>query len=247
VAIGRIDFVRLPAFAPVSEVEPLRRYLRKDHAYRQAQVRYDPVVCGGAFFWSTFNPVGRSINLNALLTGTRLQSLAALLHGDAFQSTRPILWAMQGGYGGGDRLHNDPNAAAAQKILVVSTKYLATNRQEAPIGFYLLKGSYFGEWSGYNDSFMRALLATPKHGLAACWTMEKVWRFETLAAGDTLGSGLVHTAQGDASTRTTFLLGDPTCAQITARRRGHQAARRRGRIAVGTFGDAAQGHVVYRS
>ena len=250
VAVGRIDFVRLPAFAPAAEVELLRRYLRKDHAYRHAEVRYDQTVCGGAFFWSPFHPFGRSINLNALWTGTRLRSRAALVHGDAFQSPTPILWAMQGGYGGGDTLHNDRTAAAYQKILVITTPFLATNRSEAPIAFYLLKGSFFGEWSGYNNNLMRGLLATPRYGLASCWTMEKVWRFETLAAGDTLGSGLVRTARDDASTRTTYLLGDPTLrAQVTA-----PPGRATGRSRGGTVElqwepspDASHGYLVYRS
>ncbi len=250
VAIGRIDLARLPAFAPTAEVELLRRYLRKDHAYRVGTVRYGQDVCGGAFFWTPFSPVGRSIYLNALSTASRLQGLQGLVHGDAFQSTRPLLWALQGGYGGADTLHNDRSAAAAQRVRVITTAYLATNRAEAPVAFFMAKGSYFGDWNGFQNDFMRALLATPQHGLVSCWTMEKVWRFETLAAGDTLGSGLVRTARGDASTRTTFLLGDPTLRAFVTRPPVKPVGRERGNRVELTWEsspDADAGYLVYRS
>lgn len=250
VAVGRIDFSRLPAFEPSGEIELLRRYLRKDHAYRQAQVRFEPIVCGGAFFWSVFHPVGRSIQLNALWTGTRLAGPGGVVHGEAFQRPTPVLWAMQGGYGGPDTLHNDRGAAAALNIPVITTAGLATNRSEPRAAFYLLKGSYFADWNAFADNLMRALLATPQYGLASCWTMERIWQFDGLAVGDTLGSGFVRTARGAASTRTTYLLGDPTLrAVVTAPPIKANARARNENVELnwGASPDASDGYVVYRS
>jgi hypothetical protein len=42
------------------------------------------------------------------------------------------------------------------------------------------------------------------------WTRDLIWRTEPLAVGEPLGSALLLVARGNASTRTTFLLGDPT-------------------------------------
>ncbi|MBE7501862.1 MAG: hypothetical protein HS113_16470 [Verrucomicrobiales bacterium] len=249
-AVGRIDFVRLPAFAGQTEVSLLRRYFQKNHRYRHGQLRFDQTATVGAFFSSPFNPVGRAIHRNGLWTGTRLAGLAGVAHGDAFASPRASLWAMQGGYGAVDTIHNNRQDAAAQGVEVVMSSILATNLHEPRAGFYVLKASYLGEWNFYRDNLLRALLATPTYGLASCWTMDTLWRFETLAAGDTLGSGFVRTARGGASTRTTFLLGDPTLrvqvtAPPTAARGQRQGAR--AELSWSASPDAANGYVVFRS
>ena len=249
-AVGRIDFVRLPAFAGQTEVSLLRRYFQKNHRYRHGQLRFDQTATVGAFFSSPFNPVGRAIHRNGLWTGTRLAGLGGVVHGDAFASPRPSLWAMQGGYGAVDTIHNNRQDAAAQGVEVVMSSILATNLHEPRAAFYLLKASYLGEWNFYRDNLLRALLATPNYGLASCWTMDTLWRFETLAAGDTLGSGFVRTARGGASTRTTFLHGDPTLrAQVTAPPT-HAIGQRQGtkvELCWSASPDAASGYVVFRS
>ncbi len=215
--VGRIDFARLPAFKSASELDLLRQYLDKDHRYRMKEIRFNNTVIGGAFFSSTFNGVGRAVYLNALWTGTRLGGLGQVLEGDAFQESTSALWAFQGGYGANDTLHNNRPDAAAQGIAPVTTALLATTLREPHVAFYLMKGSYFGDWNLAGNGLLRSLLATPNYSLAACWTMNTLWRFETLGIGEPLGDGLVRTAHGVASTRTTFLLGDPTLrAQVTA-------------------------------
>jgi hypothetical protein len=249
-AVGRIDFVRLPAFAPRSELDLLRQYLRKDHEYRHGRLRFGTAVCGGAFFWSPFSSVGRTIHENALLTASRLAGLAGLQHGDAFQSAQPVLWAMQGGYGGADTLHNDRKAAEAQRVRVMNSAELAANRLGAPIAFYLMKGSYFGDWNLHQNDFLRTLLATPGSGLTACWTMNTLWRFEGLGAGAMLGDGLLRTARGAASTRGTFLLGDPTLRAQVTRPPSKATARSRGNnveLRWEPSPDAAAGYLLYRS
>jgi hypothetical protein len=129
-----------------------------------------------------------------------------LFQGDCFVTPTPMVWGFQVGYG-------DPFAIDAGLPNQHSTQTLADPAQEPQVGFYMVGGSYFADWNYGPDSFMRALLATPQYGLAAVWERYGTWRFDTLGLGETLGDGLVKTAN-DArqgrSCRTTFLLGDPT-------------------------------------
>ncbi len=250
-AVGRIDFARLPAFKSSSELALLRQYLGKDHRYRMKEIRFDNAAIAGAYFSGTFSGTGQSIYLNALAAGTRLGGLGLVLHGDAFQGSPSALWAFQGGYGANDTLHNNPADAAAQGIAPVTTALLATTLPEPYVAFYLLKGSYFGDWNLAGNGLLRGLLATPNYSLAACWTMNTVWRFETLAVGEPLGDGLVRTARGVASTRTTFLLGDPTLrAQVTApppRAAGRKRPTGAVEVTWGPSAEATAGYFVYRS
>ena len=250
-AVGRIDFARLPAFKSSSELALLRQYLAKDHRYRMKEVRFDHAAIAGAYFSGTFNGVGQSIYFNALAAGTRLGGLGEILHGDAFQGTPSALWAFQGGYGANETLHNNREDAAAQGVAPVTTPLLATTLPEPHVAFYLLKGSYFGDWNLAPNGLLRALLATPNYSLAACWTMNTIWRFENLGVGEPLGDGLVRTARSIASTRTTFLLGDPTLrAQVTApptRATGRKRAGGEVELRWGLSPEATAGYFVYRS
>ncbi len=249
-AVGRIDFARLPAFGARSEVELLRQYLHKAHRYRHKALTFPPALRVGSYFYSPFSPVGRALNENALLLATRLGGLNHLSHGDAFSPGFPCLWAIQGGYGAYNTLHNARQAAAEQGVTPVTTADLAGGRIRPAAAFYLLKGSYFGDWNNYQDDLLRALLALPDSGLAAFWTYDTLWRFEPLGVGGTLGEGLVRTARGGASTRTTFLLGDPTLRAHVTAPPGEVRARRQGRAVELRWvpsPDADAGYLVLRS
>ncbi len=228
-AVGRVDLARLPAFRGRSELELLRQYLRKNHRYRFKELAFPAAVRVGSYFYSPFSPVGRALNENALLLASRLDGLGMLSHGDAFSPGFPCRWAVQGGYGTYDTLHNNRQAAADQGVTPVTTADLAGGRIRPAAAFYLLKGSYFGDWNNYQDDLLRALLALPDSGLAAFWTYDTLWRFESLGVGGTLGEGLVRTARGGASTRTTFLLGDPTLRVLITAPPGRATATRQGR------------------
>lgn len=250
-AVGRIDFARLPAFKSSSELALLRQYLAKDHRYRMKEIRFEHAAIAGAYFSGTFSGTGQSIYLNALATGTRLGGLDQILHGNAFQGSPSALWAFQGGYGANDTLHNNRADAAAQGVAPVTTALLATSLPEPHIAFYQLKGSYFGDWNLADNGLLRALLATPNYGLAACWTMNTIWHFENLGVGEPLGDGLVRTARSIASTRTTFILGDPTLrAQVTAppsRVSGRKRPNGAVELRWGLSAEASAGYFIYRS
>lgn len=219
IAVGRIDFANLPAFRGQSEIELLQRYFDKNHRYRHGQLAFAPAVAAGGFFYSHFSQTGQGIYVNAALCASRLfpDGADAAYLADAFGEGVDSLWAMQGGYGGADALHNSRQANEVQGTDRYSTSWLAENESRQHSGFYLLLGSYFGDWNLAQNNFLRGCVALPNAGLAALWTREQRWAFEPLGAGEPLGTVFVGTARGDASTRTTYIIGDPTLRmQVTA-------------------------------
>ena len=92
-----------------------------------------------------------------------------------------------------------------------SSAYLATTNPEARIAFYVLYGSYFGDFNKYDD-FMRATIATPNSGLGAVWgPAANAWALDSMSLGDTLGSCLVRTANALVNRpRELAIMRDPT-------------------------------------
>jgi hypothetical protein len=250
-AVGRVDFADLPAFQSQTEAGLLARYLEKDHRFRHKQLTFARPAAVAAYFYTPYNFESRIIYDNAAWTLSRMfgDLMRAVGHDDCFATATPCLWGMQGGYGGPDAINCSPDANRAQGIAVHKTELLALADQEPRVGFYLLKGSYFGDWN-LSNNLLRACLATRNYGLASVWTREDLWRFESLGVGDTLGSGVVRTARGRASTRTTALMGDPTLrawitappSRLTGRRTGDGVS-----LSWIASPDAQSGYFVYRS
>jgi hypothetical protein len=93
-----------------------------------------------------------------------------------------------------------------------STSDLVDPAKEPPIGFYLLAGSYFGEWNT-TDNLMRACLATPNYGLSCAFCYQVDWGFEKMAMDGPIGSGFLRTIELSPLPRREAhlaILGDPT-------------------------------------
>ncbi len=212
VMVGRIDFANLPAFRPDGELELLRRYFDKNHRYRMGELTFADRAVVGGFFYSSFNPDSLAVYQNGAWTLSRLfgPEWDGIRMGDGFAPGVSALWGFQGGYGSPDTLHNNPAAASAQGIAVVSAATLAARASGPAVGFLVVKGSYFGDWNLAENNFLRSALAVRDGGLASLWTRDLIWRTEGLAVGEPLGNALLLSARDHASTRTTFILGDPT-------------------------------------
>jgi hypothetical protein len=251
--VGRVDFANLPAFQPQTEADLLQQYLEKTHRFRLKQIVFERPAIVAGYFSSPFSNESRAIYDNAAWNLSRLVGRPAegVTSGDCFlATTTSYLWGMQGGYGGPATINCNAGVNRVQGISAHETRYLAEPAAEPRIGFYLLKGSYFGDWNQTPDNLLRACLATRNYGFAAVWTLDSLWHFESLAAGDTLGSGFVRTALGAASTRTTALLGDPTLrARLTAPPGQPTATRTAGATRLGwqASPEATAGYLVYRS
>ena len=255
-AVGRIDFANLPSFAspplfvaPRQEKDLLNQYLAKDHRYRQGQLALPAQGMAVGYY------AGIVANENALLYDNATLNLSRwfgfsswpFVQGDCFVTPTPMVWGFQVGFGNASSI----NSGTANQH---TTQTLADPAQEPRVGFYMVGGSFMADWNFAPDSFMRALLATPRYGLAAVWMRYGTWRFEGLGLGETLGDGLVKTAN-DArqgrSCRTTFLLGDPTLRlNILAPPRNLTASRDlRGAVKLGWRAslDPAVKYFVYRA
>lgn len=251
-AVGRIDFANLPAFAPKTELDLLRQYFEKNHRYRHGGMRFARLAAVGAYFWSTYHEQSAVLYQNAAWLGSRLTGLRgdSVTDANVFGVGEPCQWAFQGGYGAPSTLHNSPDANRAQGIRSVTSADLARPGSEPRAAFLVMKGSYFGDWNFLPNAFMRALLATPDHGLMACWTRDLVWRFEATAVGDTIGSALPLSTRNRPSTRTTYLLGDPTLRlDVLPPPTALEARRRGGTVTLdwSSPGPAETRHYVYRS
>ncbi|KGK42877.1 hypothetical protein LH51_03840 [Nitrincola sp. A-D6] len=155
--VGRVDLSRLNAVQK-SEVELLRDYIHKTHAWRNGdrQVPYRALLNSGHLFqehsWArTLFGAG---NVNAASFQPEL-------------NTEAYLWAMNfGHYSGSSREHyGDVNNRAL---------------------FFLNFGSGKQKWHGRNNP-MRMLLAQPDWGLAAGWGARPAWHMHQMAAGWPVG------------------------------------------------------------
>jgi hypothetical protein len=195
--VGRVDFADLPGrFSPVaypSEVELLRRYLDKDHAYRQAAVR--PALraivgnaigdAGGQAYaangYRNFGPLVGPANVvtatTELTSGPDEKWISRL-------STADYLWAYGCGAGsdftvGGLGSHDQFSDLWASDFL----------ERKARATFYLMFGSWFAEWDK-SDNLLRTALAAPDYGLAASWAGRPHQFYHHLGVGEPIGYGI---------------------------------------------------------
>lgn len=238
--VGRIDFARLPVTgfgtgdaATHAEKNLLNAYFAKNHGYRTKAVTYEnraavfqtfepetpttPVMVEPFYF-----PIEHACRNMSPLFGSGFDKIVA---GDPFhQKSDSYLWGFLGGYGGPDLISEnafvDWNFLAVEGNFMQHSTQQLTGGSESKIAFYLLMGSYFGDWLFQND-FLRATIATPNHGLAAVWLGKDFtyWQLHGLGVGEPLGQGLVHSirhgnydedqAYDDGETWMS-IIGDPT-------------------------------------
>ena len=220
-AVGRVDFARLPAFGTgdktsAAEINLLAQYLAKVHRYRHGLTS-----ASSNFGWRT--SMANLTRIDMFSTYDTALRHARTIYGDLrdnvaigdpfFQKTEPHLWGFALGSSGVERIsYGDP-------IFEHTTASLAIATNEAKIGFYVLGGSFFGDWN-LTDDFLRATLATANYGFAAMYRLPTGlrWDFANLQLGEHLGAAQVRTVNyRDYALRSTAnagkavsLHGDPT-------------------------------------
>lgn len=197
-AVGRVDMSAMPAFS-ISETELLRRYLNKDHDFRQRAVVYQP-RCVIDDNFGEFG--GEAFAQN----GWRLASLVGAentMAGDFFTGiTTPTLW----GYGCGGGNYSGAGG-------VGSTADFASKSPQAV--FTMLFGSYFGDYDS-SDNFMRACLASSGAGLTCVWGGRGNWYFHHMGMGEPIGTSVLKCLTNMGNYRISYnqihrdFLGDPT-------------------------------------
>ena len=212
--VGRIDLANLPSASPaLSEIDLLRQYLNRDHAFRFRTGNYASIprrglisdnfgYFGGEAFassgWRNFTACFGSAGAIAE------QPWFPTLENDAY------LFA----YGCGAGSYGSAGGIGST-IDFASKRCLAV--------FNMLFGSYFGDWD-VTDSFLRAPLAgrPDSLGLVNMWAGRPHWHLYHMALGETVGYA-ARTTQNNAGFATggyvtnnsgrgvhIALMGDPT-------------------------------------
>ncbi len=225
--VGRVDFADMPGAYTTpfpSEVELLKRYLNKDHAFRQAQVRPAPRALMGnvtgdgrgqayaASGYRTFaalvgpeNVTESAVDLSAPEADRWITKVTA----------RDYLWSYASGAGSDHTLgilgtHGQYNDVWGSDLIERSAK--AT--------FQMFFGSWISEWTK-QDNFMRTSLAAPDYGLTAVWSGRPHFYFHHMGVGRTIGHGVRLSQNNNALLYRTHiqrhirsvhiaLMGDPT-------------------------------------
>ena len=225
--VGRVDLFNLPGnFAPVpwpGEVELLRNYLNKDHNFRHKLVTVPHRALMGdrrgaedghavaATGYRNFQPLlgpGTVVQANTDDVSAPHVRWGPMLAADSY------LWAYGCGAG-------SPSAIGA---LGTNGPYndlysIDVVGRDVKAVFVMLYGSWFGDWD-QPDNFLRAFLATPSLGLAACLAGEPHWFVHHMGLGETIGYGArlsmnnstLYRSQSNDFTRAIHisLMGDPT-------------------------------------
>lgn len=243
-AVGRVDFFEMPAFAPLDEAALLQRYLDADHAFRTGQKTYAPRTfvadSFGYFSGEAFSRIAWRDSYS--------------IYGIGPESGKPFFDALAdaAGYGlafgcGG----GNPTGAGG----VGNTGDFAKRAPRA--AFLGLFGSYFGDWS-YKDNFLRAALGSEGGVLATAWFARPWHHLHHLGAMRTFGEAFVATANNSGTSYDTgsaarsihlALLGDPTLRLFVARAPGPAEPSNTREALTLTWTsspDADAGYVVYR-
>lgn len=205
--IGRVDLSNLTAFNPLTDVDLLRAYLNKDHAFRTGALTLQQRSL-------LFDDFGESDGEAYAASGWR--NFAPLLGPSStteigenqffnYVGTSDYLWSYA--CAGGDPNYTDcynfgetPNFVSTQCKTV----------------FMMLFGSYFGDWDAPNDIF-RASLGSGDI-LAIAWAGRPHWFFHHMGLGETIGYSARLTQNNDGLYQPKnfsrevhiSLLGDPT-------------------------------------
>lgn len=199
--VGRVDFANMPSFAS-SELQLLRNYLNKDHAYRHKAFTavYRGIVDdnfgyfgGEAFAASGWKNMSTCVGADHVTAGDYFPAL----------SDSSYLWS----YGCGGGWYQGAGGVGS------TGDFASSNLQSV---FTMLFGSYFGDWDS-NDNFLRAPLAQGMT-LTNAWSGRPHWILHHMGLGETIGYGARVTQNNNALYFFSYggrfvhiaLMGDPT-------------------------------------
>lgn len=235
--VGRVDLSRMPAFGK-PEAELLRRYLDRNHAFRNGKMEVErrALICdqfgdfrGEAFVSGSWRNFAALVGPSKIETGPWFEKLTA----------GGYLWAHGSGAGGWQSCAG-----------VGTTSDFAAKPAKAV--FVSLFGSYFGDWDSENG-LLRAPLASDGWALASFWSGRPHWYAQALALGEPLGAaaratqnnrGLFAPQGNFARGVHVSLMGDPTLRIHPVAPPG-PVTRGKG-LAWTASADASSGYHVYR-
>jgi hypothetical protein len=251
--VGRIDFAHLPGLKGRTEIDLLKNYFRKNHAYRHKQLTFPEQVMAGSFpVLLTPGRVGsrmKDVHAQALKQASRWfgGGTDTLVEADSLRHETRALWGFHGGNG-------MPNGIIGTNRVWHRSESMILPAQQPNLGFASFYGSWLVDWE-YPDNFMRAFLASD-HGLGATWFraffVNRIeLSFEPLGLGETMDRGLVRTFNQNLDSDNLYFsfMGDPSLRlQIIAPPEGlRENPKRRGHLQWWPADGQTDGYFVYRS
>lgn len=224
---GRVDMWGMSSVpVGVSEVQLLRQYLQRNHAFRYGLAPYDRVVRRGIVddnFGGSYSPADWRAGIGFFGLGPGLMEAA-----DWFGTvqTNPVLLGV--GHGPGSSVSCDG----------VGTSFNHFGMKDSLAVFTMMFGSYFGDWDSGNN-FLRAPLAGTANslGLADVWSGRGYFHLYHMAMGEVIGYGVRYTQNNSETSSTggwdtsfypraiTYnLMGDPTLRLHSVRAPSHVVA-----------------------
>ncbi|MEZ5329268.1 MAG: hypothetical protein R3F19_29820 [Verrucomicrobiales bacterium] len=195
--VGRVDLSELNAFAPLTEIDLLRRYLDRDHHWRHGEIE----MTQRAF-----------LDVN-ILTGYREEPFSAssrraavslfgpwnVIDGRADASSTIVAENLQRSFFPETRINPYAYVRVSGPGSFESVADVATTSDFATEGskglILSMFGSYFGDWD-FRDSVLRAPLAATGNTLATWWDGQPAWYFHQLGMGATFGEVTRFTQNG---------------------------------------------------
>jgi hypothetical protein len=219
--VGRVDLANMPS-ASASEIELLRNYLNKDHAYRQklmsvprralmGNLRGDEsgeaTAASGYRNFSPFVGTDNVFEANVDYFAPPDQKWIS------YAATGSYLW----GYGCGAGQPTGVSGLGTNDQSMMYTTDVLVN--DAKVVFTMLFGSWFGNWDDPDD-LLRSFLATQTMGLTACMAGRPHWFAHHMGLGETIGyttrltmnNSTLYQNQSNRFPRAIYisLMGDPT-------------------------------------
>ncbi|MGV3636607.1 MAG: thrombospondin type 3 repeat-containing protein, partial [Flavobacteriales bacterium] len=186
--VGRVDLYDMPAFG-ISEVELMRNYLNKAHAYKVKG--WEPQARGiviDNLQWLG-NPVAGSGMRTAPLTGnTNLFINPALGSFGSYVHNQSYLWTYH--CGGGLQAVDNGVVTYNGTDGGTTTQQLASSVNMGGV-FNMALGSFFLDFDNRNN-FLRAIIARGD-GLTNCWAGIPAWYFHHMGLGENIGYSVRQT------------------------------------------------------
>jgi hypothetical protein len=200
---GRVDMWNMPEFAPLTEVDLLRRYLNKDHNYRHGITQTRQAAA-----WEN------NITADAFGTTTMPAETLSSMFGSANVVDCGQAW-MATNVNNRAKTESFRMAFLGNYGTYISVKTASVMADDPKINFYWIFGSYTWDWRmnqgnvpGGAPVTMRTPLASPTYGLTSFWN--SAYNPSGLTAGQTLGNAArFNLSMGRAGLDFEFL-GDPS-------------------------------------
>lgn len=211
IAVGRIDFSNMDYFTSnilSREMDLYKKYFSKAHNWRTGVTTLPHTSILMTYLPTT--PDDYAINYymvdNVIRNAQMLfgSSPNVTYYEDSFIEKTPALICGMTGYGGDNCIFDIYNHPIYSSIFTTNI---------IPSHIFMLSGSWMGDWNSTNN-MLRATLSMNDYGLIALWSMQKEWRLNDLAIGDSFGASYLNTINKYSSYssryRSTTILGDPT-------------------------------------